>query len=87
MRGPVLIEAVVDANEPPLPGKIKPTQAKHLAEALQRGEPGRTRVGLTIGHEMLDESTFAASPYGIIGRAAERLTGVGSGDEDGKSKQ
>ncbi len=86
MVGPVLIEAVVDANEPPLPGKIKPTQAKHLAQALRRGEANRTRIGLTIGHEMLDESTFAASPYGLIGRAADRLTGIGSNDGDGKDK-
>ena len=36
-QGPVLIEAVVDPNTPPLPPKIKATQAFHLAEALARG--------------------------------------------------
>lgn len=35
--GPVLIEAVVDPNTPPLPAKTKPEQALHLAEALARG--------------------------------------------------
>lgn len=37
VEGPVLIEAVVDPNTPPLPAKIKVTQALHLAEALARG--------------------------------------------------
>jgi pyruvate dehydrogenase (quinone) len=35
--GPVLIEAVVDPNAPPMPAKIKADQAVHLAEALARG--------------------------------------------------
>jgi pyruvate dehydrogenase (quinone) len=38
--GPVLIEAVVDENTPPLPAKIKASQAAHLAEALARGTRG-----------------------------------------------
>ncbi len=37
-NGPVLIEAAVDANTPPMPAKIKANQAMHLAEALMRGE-------------------------------------------------
>src|SRR6185503_9882290 len=32
--GPVIVEAVVDADEAPLPPKIQPKQAVHLAEAL-----------------------------------------------------
>jgi pyruvate dehydrogenase (quinone) len=35
--GPVLIEAVVDSNTPPMPAKIQADQALHLAEALARG--------------------------------------------------
>jgi pyruvate dehydrogenase (quinone)/pyruvate oxidase len=35
--GPVLIEAVVDTNTPPMPAKIKAEQALHLAEALAKG--------------------------------------------------
>jgi pyruvate dehydrogenase (quinone)/pyruvate oxidase len=35
--GPVLIEAVVDTNTPPLPAKVTAEQALHLAEALARG--------------------------------------------------
>jgi pyruvate dehydrogenase (quinone)/pyruvate oxidase len=37
-EGPVVIEAIVDPNTPPLPAKIKAKQALHLAEALARGE-------------------------------------------------
>ena len=36
--GPVVIEAVVDANEPPLPGKITTEQAWQFAKALGRGQ-------------------------------------------------
>ena len=36
--GPVLVEAVVDPNTPPMPPKIKANQALHLAEAMVRGE-------------------------------------------------
>lgn len=36
--GPAVVEAVVDPNEPPLPGKISTKQALNFAEALVRGE-------------------------------------------------
>jgi pyruvate dehydrogenase (quinone) len=36
--GPAVIEAVVDPNEPPLPGKITTKQAMRFSEALARGE-------------------------------------------------
>jgi pyruvate dehydrogenase (quinone) len=36
--GPVLIEAVVDRDTPPMPAKINASQALHFAEALARGE-------------------------------------------------
>ncbi|HWE64760.1 MAG TPA: thiamine pyrophosphate-dependent enzyme [Chloroflexota bacterium] len=39
--GPVVVECVVDANEPPLPGKIKTEQAIKFARALARGEADR----------------------------------------------
>lgn len=47
VSGPVLIEAVVDPFEPPIPPKIKPEQALHFAEALIKGEPNRERIALT----------------------------------------
>ena len=34
--GPVLVEAVVDANEPPMPARVKPAQALHFAESLAK---------------------------------------------------
>jgi pyruvate dehydrogenase (quinone)/pyruvate oxidase len=46
--GPVLIEAVVDPNEPPLPPKATPTQAAHMTETLTRGTPNRRRIALTL---------------------------------------
>ncbi len=45
--GPVLIEAVVDPFEPPMPANITLDQAAKFAESLIRGEPNRTRIALT----------------------------------------
>lgn len=53
--GPVLVEAVVDPYEPPLPGKIKPQQALRFAESLARGEPRRMRIATTILEDKLRE--------------------------------
>jgi pyruvate dehydrogenase (quinone) len=46
--GPVVIEAVTDPNEPPMPAKIKPSQALHFAEALAKGQPNRERLIATV---------------------------------------
>ncbi|CAN5766681.1 thiamine pyrophosphate-binding protein [soil metagenome] len=46
--GPVVVEAVVDQNEPPMPPKIKPQQALHLAESLAKGTPNREKIASTI---------------------------------------
>jgi pyruvate dehydrogenase (quinone) len=53
--GPVLIEAVVDPLEPPLPGKIELKQARHFAESLLRGEPNRTKIALTAIKDVVRE--------------------------------
>ncbi|MGH9683916.1 MAG: thiamine pyrophosphate-dependent enzyme [Candidatus Acidiferrales bacterium] len=37
-KGPAIVQAVVDPNEPPLPGKITSEQTVHFIEALARGE-------------------------------------------------
>jgi len=42
--GPVVIEAVVDPHEPPMPAKIKPDQALKFAQSLARGEPNRLKI-------------------------------------------
>jgi pyruvate dehydrogenase (quinone) len=78
--GPVLIECVTDPHEPPHPPAVTPEQTKLLAEALARGEEHRKRIALTIGRDMIDESTFGASPYGIPARIAEKVTSPFRGD-------
>jgi pyruvate dehydrogenase (quinone) len=47
-RGPVLVEAVVDQNEPPMPPKVSFKEAAHLAEALARGTPAAGSIARTI---------------------------------------
>jgi pyruvate dehydrogenase (quinone) len=46
--GPVVVEAVVDPNEPPMPPKIRAEQALHFAESLARGTPERGKIALTV---------------------------------------
>jgi thiamine pyrophosphate-dependent acetolactate synthase large subunit-like protein len=43
-NGPVLIEAVVDANEPPMPPSITRSQAVKFAESLLKGQPDRGQI-------------------------------------------
>ena len=45
--GPVVIEAVVDPFEPPMPPKITRDQVTKFARALARGEPNRHKIALT----------------------------------------
>ena len=54
-QGPMLIEAVVDQFMPPMPAKVKASQAAKLAEALLRGEPNRSKIVLTTAHERVRE--------------------------------
>jgi pyruvate dehydrogenase (quinone)/pyruvate oxidase len=86
--GPALIECVCDPYEPPNPPKITPDQALNLTDALARGEPSRQRIALTIGRDMIDERTFAASPYGVTerlkGRAKDFLPGGREPGRDGE---
>jgi len=42
--GPALVEALVDANEPPMPGHATLDQAWHFAKALVRGEKYNTQI-------------------------------------------
>jgi pyruvate dehydrogenase (quinone) len=53
--GPVVVEAVVDPDTPPLPAKIRPDQALHFAEAMARGEPGRMKIMRTIFKDKVRE--------------------------------
>jgi pyruvate dehydrogenase (quinone) len=53
--GPVLVDAIVDPNEPPMPPKITPDQALHLAEALAKGTPNRKKIVMTIASDKIRE--------------------------------
>jgi pyruvate dehydrogenase (quinone) len=46
--GPVVVEAVVDPYEPPMPAKITLEQAQKFAQSLLRGEPNREKIALTV---------------------------------------
>src|SRR5947208_1680441 len=46
--GPVVVQAVVDPFEPPLPAKINLEQARKFATSLMRGEPNREKIALTV---------------------------------------
>jgi pyruvate dehydrogenase (quinone) len=54
-RGPAVIEAVVDPNEPPLPGKITTEQAWHFAKALARGQKDRWDIIKTVVENKIRE--------------------------------
>jgi pyruvate dehydrogenase (quinone)/pyruvate oxidase len=53
--GPVVIEAVVDPNEPPMPPKVDVKQALHFAEALARGTPNAKKIALTVASNAVRE--------------------------------
>jgi len=46
--GPVVVQAVVDALEPPMPPKVTAEQARKFAMSLLRGEPNREKIALTV---------------------------------------
>jgi pyruvate dehydrogenase (quinone) len=54
-EGPALVEAVVDPNEPPLPGKINIDQAWHFAKALARGQKDRWDIIKTVVEDKVRE--------------------------------
>jgi pyruvate dehydrogenase (quinone)/pyruvate oxidase len=53
--GPVLVEAVVDPFEPPMPPKVSMRQAQKFAESLLRGEPNRGRIIATVAEDRVRE--------------------------------
>jgi len=46
--GPVIVEAVVDPYEPPMPAKVTLEQATKFAKSLARGEPDRSKIAWTV---------------------------------------
>ena len=75
MDGPVIIECDVDPHEPPMPAKVQKSQVKLLTKAMREGTPNRNRIALQMVKDVLDESSFDASPAHVIpdrlGDAAE----------------
>lgn len=53
--GPVVIDAVVDKQEPPLPAKIEFEQAKHFAVSMARGEKYRSSIIKTVAKNRIKE--------------------------------
>jgi pyruvate dehydrogenase (quinone)/pyruvate oxidase len=45
---PVVVQAIVDPFEPPLPAKISLDQATKFAQSLARGEPNRGKIAWTV---------------------------------------
>jgi pyruvate dehydrogenase (quinone) len=79
--GPVIVEAVTDPYEPPMPAQATPKQALHMAEALARGEPNRERIGLTLFRNAINEAGFSASPSGVASRVKDKVEDLLGGDE------
>lgn len=53
--GPVLVEAVVDPHEPPMPPKIEVKQAVQFAKSLARGQPKRMKIATTVLEDKVRE--------------------------------
>ena len=53
--GPALVEAVVDQNEPPMPGKITTKQALAFAESLAKGTKDRWEIIKTVVENKIRE--------------------------------
>jgi pyruvate dehydrogenase (quinone) len=53
--GPVIVEALVDPHEPPMPPKTKAKQAFHMAQALARGTADRIKIATTVAEDTIRE--------------------------------
>ncbi len=53
--GPALVEAVVDKDEPPMPGNVSVKQAWHFLESLVRGEKDRWDIIKTVAEDKIRE--------------------------------
>ena len=53
--GPTLVQAVVDPNEPPMPGKATTDQARHFVKALLRGQKDAGKIIKTIAEDEIRE--------------------------------
>ncbi len=54
-KGPAVIEATVDPNEPPYPASLELKQVENFAKALIKGEPNRKKIALTLYRDKIKE--------------------------------
>jgi thiamine pyrophosphate-dependent acetolactate synthase large subunit-like protein len=54
-KGPSVVQAIVDPNEPPMPGKVTTEQAIKFAESLLRGEKNAIKIIKTIAEDQIRE--------------------------------
>ncbi len=54
-QGPSVVQAVVDPNEPPMPGKATTEQALHFAKSLLRGQKDAVKIVKTIALDKVRE--------------------------------
>jgi pyruvate dehydrogenase (quinone)/pyruvate oxidase len=55
LPGPVLVEAVVDPYEPPMPPNITLDQARKFAESLMKGQPAADKIVRTVLKDRIKE--------------------------------
>jgi len=53
--GPAVVQAVVDPNEPPMPGNVTTEQALKFAEALLKGQRKRWDIIKTVLEDKVRE--------------------------------
>jgi pyruvate dehydrogenase (quinone)/pyruvate oxidase len=53
--GPVLVEAIVDPHEPPMPPRVTLEQATNFAQALVSGTPNASKIALTVASDTVRE--------------------------------
>jgi pyruvate dehydrogenase (quinone)/pyruvate oxidase len=53
--GPVIVDAIVDPFEPPMPPYVTASQAAKFAKSLARGEPDRLKIALTVASNKVRE--------------------------------
>jgi len=87
-RGPAILEAAVDPNEPPMPAKVTPKQASHFAEALLKGQPGGPAIALTLFRDKVDELLHAHdTSEGVVGTGNGTTSVPPSGDNPAQTPQ
>jgi hypothetical protein len=80
MPGPVLVEAVVDPFEPPMPSKVTRDQAMNMAQALARGEPHRGRIAQTLFRDKMTDLLAPTPSDGPVNTVKEKLRDLIDGD-------